>query len=167
MKNFILILIFGLSGLTFAEHAVAHNRATLKGVFKQIAKYGFCEADGLNIDMQNVLKIENDTIFSTDPNSLWSSVTLSGDKTKFTYAKGNSSDISLLTAINDDSIVDIRLRFALYENEVILYWEETYENKIQKLGLMKFDVKADRELDWVEPEFANICRGSKGVNSSH
>ena len=164
MKIFYSILILGLSSLVFEMHAFAYDRPA----FKQQAQYGFCKSDNQIVDMRNVLKIENDVIFSQNPKSSWSSVKLHGDKVKFIYAKGTTSGFtSIHYAINDDSIADVRLRFALHNNEVVLYWEETYENKIQKLGLMKFDVKYDSELDWTEPEFIDICRGSKGVKSSH
>lgn len=164
MKNITIVIALLLGSSMFAENAFSRDRAFLE----QAVQYGVCHSGDLTIKMQNVLKIENRTIFSQDPSALWHSSRLVGSRIEFFDAEGKALiPPNMHYYIKDDSILDIRLSFALYNKKIVLYWEETYENRTQKLGLMTFNLKSTNGLSLGELEFIDICRGGKGADSSH
>ncbi len=162
MKNITVFTVLFLSNSMFAENVFSNDREFLE----QVVQYGVCNSDDLKIKMQNILKIKNRVIYSQNPKSLWHSAKLNGHKIEFFDAEDKLIiSQNLHYEIKDADIIDIRLNFAIYQEQVVLYWEETYENRSKQLGLMNFTVKHHNDVKLAKPEFVEICRGSKGSTS--
>ncbi len=174
MKNIISIMILfncslAAAGSLSSNEQNSHEKAReYRGIASQIAQHGLCNSDDLEIKMQNILKIKNRVIYAQNPKSLWHSAKLNGQKIEF-FDTEDRLIISqnLHYEIKDADIIDIRLSFAIYQEQVVLYWEETYENRSKQLGLMNFTLKHHKDVNIAKPEFVEICRGSKGSTSSH
>jgi hypothetical protein len=52
--------------------------------------------------------------------------------------------------------LDVELKFAYFEGELVIYWKETFQHRIYKQGLFKVD----------RGGAAFICSGSGGVRTS-
>lgn len=128
---------------------------------------GSCEGDGISIDMRRVMFLENRTLVidgATGPLQLrvegedFAAEEIGEHSQHRTYAE----PIDAMTEPDED--LDIELKLALVNNQLALYWRETYQNRFYRQGLLAIEGRRffNSEAGGLRP----LCEGRGGSHSA-
>ena len=151
------MMILMLAALLSVSEGSAQTRSVplTEEQIRSLDPIGSCEGGGRAIDLRKVLFLENRSVDTDWPEGTLR-LSLSGD---YFYAdEVINRQVSrqhyqlVLDSIQDGSDLDIELKFAYFEGELLLYWKETFQNRLYRQGLFKIS----------GPNLTFLCEGRGG-----
>jgi hypothetical protein len=124
----------------------------------QRAWVGTCEGQGRSFDLGLLMTLENRTIQIDRPDGRIQ-VRINGEH--FFIERVREAATQTLFGVNTGNEVDphadldVELKLAYFEGQLVIYWKETFQHKIYRQGLFK--VEADH--------LSLICTGRGGITS--
>lgn len=117
---------------------------------------GNCEVRGNSVDLRRMIVHENRWLDAIGEHGRIR-VRISGESVAFERLEGDRSITSFNVGaiLSDESDIDVELRLALVENQLSVYWRETFQNRIYRQGLFRI----------VGEELQRWCEGRGGVQS--
>lgn len=116
----------------------------------KIAIAGYCQRDDSSlVDMRDLWILENDAVYDVGSTE---SVTISGESVVIRQ-NGNDRSHRIDRMFAGDSSVDVVLRFAIIDNEPVLFWRESYLHRVFQQGLVRFS----------NGTVSSMCLGAGGI----
>jgi hypothetical protein len=126
-----------------------------------ISEIGSCLRRGQPIDLRRLSLLESREVTVDSPaGPLW--VTVQGDKLRIAEpAVGGSRRVRVweIGSLFEDERgrLDVRLSLGVLDRDLVLYWRETYQNRIYRQGLFRI----------LDGELVPLCEGRGGVTRRH
>lgn len=140
----------------------AHADNNFLESWRKEAKFGTCQtALNENVNLQNRLTIEERILELAN-----FSYTLEGERLLIDGARDDGTSIRQSINMEDklcESLIcgangiDIRTKFIILDGSFYIYWEETFENRPHKQGLLRL----------MEFVIENHCAGEVGISANH
>lgn len=120
---------------------------------------GSCGDRASRVDMRRVAFLENRSI-DWGAGSRRMRVRLSGENA---YVQAISARVnqpvnihSVALTVQRDGDIDIQLKFAILDGELLIYWRETYQHRMYRQGLLRPELS----------QLVSLCEGRGGLDSS-
>ncbi|MFC7498377.1 hypothetical protein ACFQRC_03980 [Enterovirga sp. GCM10030262] len=122
---------------------------------------GHCSAADRSFDMDRVWFLEDRAAHIDSPTGLLR-MSIDRDNLVIEEMRGNSMGTKHISNIGhmlaEGGIKpDLRLKLGVLDRDLVVYWRETYENRVYRQGLLSVEGK--------EP--VPLCEGKGGLNYSH
>lgn len=151
----ILFLMMAWVGASSAILQVPSSPLTDEEI-QSLDPVGSCDGNGRSIDLHRVMFLENRTL---DIDWVGGTLRLSVDGDNFYADEMAEGRIvrrhyrSIRGDIENGDGLDIQLKFGYFENVLVLYWRETFQNRIYRQGLFRV----------VGPAVTFLCAGEGGT----
>lgn len=145
-------LFFGM--ILFQGPALAEEQDFLRDQEFEFSRRGTCQANELSVPMERVYLLEKRQEVS--PNG--TRYVLSGERVKIQPLDADAAyfyKVDLMISPSED--LDLSLDLAIYSGEFFIYWRQTYQDRIYRQGLLRWDNSI------LKP----YCEGLGGVKTSH
>ncbi len=117
---------------------------------------GYCGSDANSVDLTRIIIHERRwlDVFSAHGRTR---VRVQGESVAFVRLEGDqrTTSFNLGDILDGESGIDIELRIASVENQLAVYWRETFQHRIYRQGLLR--IAEEGLLPW--------CEGRGGISS--
>lgn len=122
-------------------------------------RLGSCSSGERRIDMQRVMFLENRTLLTSESQPRLIEVRRETATIEMEDREGalTTSYVPIDALIDDEADLDLELKLVVFEGEVMVFWKETFQNRIYRQGLVKL----------IGQDFVPVCEGQGGSEVSH
>ncbi len=119
---------------------------------------GYCRSDSGLTDLRRMMVLENQQIDVTGDQGRPLRVGLQGESVSFERLDGDRSRwvFNIGHIAGGEEYLDVELKLALVEDQLAVYWRETYQHRIYRQGLLRI----------VGDGLVRRCEGRGGLSSS-
>lgn len=127
----------------------------------ELSAIGSCEGREGSIEMQKLWLLQNKEVEIETPDGP-RTVTVDREKLSITEVRDDDSTLKRIWQIDEmltdeDEWLDLQLSLGVLQGALVVYWRETFQNRMYKQGLFRV----------AGSELVPLCEGQGGINVSH
>jgi hypothetical protein len=121
-------------------------------------RVGDCSSGAKDFDLRRLMLLENRTVVVDSPSGPLR-VAVNGEDIEVQNTRGGPRaplhSVNVGNAVDENNDLDVELRLALLNAELVVYWKETYQHRVYRQGLFQI----------VGETAVSLCTGHGGVTT--